>query len=82
MLPVAVPETAKDMTTAVVGLLLPLTRLMVIGVPKLPSLMVSPGGSGRVRSNTAWGILDSITMATMQKKECTRMRVGMQQYIK
>ena len=60
MLPVAVPETAKDMTTAVVGLLLPLTRLMVIGVPKLPSLMVGPGGTGRVRSNTAWGMMNHV----------------------
>ena len=81
MLPVAVPETAKDMTTAVVGLLLPLTRLMVIGVPKLSSLIVE---GVAMRFNTAWGMisqvlklveistndsLDSITMASMQNRE-------------
>ena len=77
----AVPETAKVMTTSPLGLPLPLTRLMVIGVPKLPSLIVE---GVAVRSNTAWGMisqvlklveistndsLDSITMASMQNRE-------------
>ena len=56
----AVPEVAKVMTTSSPGLPLPLTRLMVIGVPKLPSLMVGPGGTGRVRSNTAWGMMNHV----------------------
>ena len=74
----AVPETVKFTTTSVRGLLLPLTRLMVIGVPNLPSLITL--GSA-MRSNVATeyemikqeasanDLLDSITMATMQNKE-------------
>ena len=83
MLPVAVPETAKDMTTSLVGLLLPLTRLIVIGVPKLPSLIVE-GLAMRSNVATEWGMinqvlklveisandsLDSITMASIHNRQ-------------
>ena len=53
----AVPEVVNVMTTSVVGLLLPLTRLMVIGVPKLPSLIVE---GLAMRFNTAWGMISQV----------------------
>ena len=53
----AVPEVAKVMTTSSPGLPLPLTRLMVIGVPKLPSLIVE---GVAMRFNTAWGMISQV----------------------
>ena len=55
----AVPETVKVMMTPVAGLLLPATRLMVIGVPKLPSLILA-GLAMRSNMGTAWGMMNQV----------------------
>ena len=59
----AVPETVKVMTTTVVGLLLPVTRLILIVVPKLPSLILE---GVAMRSNTAWGMMNQVVWKIQQ----------------